>query len=86
MKLSALEKAVAVIQKTRVKKEPPDKQPQEKDPLDAQPEIIEVDDMEPKKVQVKVSLKEKHLQVSIETLTLKPVLPVAVEFSHPQTA
>ena len=42
--------------------------------------LIEVNDMEPKKVQVKLSPKEKHLQVSIETLTLKPVL------SHPQTA
>ena len=85
MKLPALEKAVAIAQKTRAKKEPPDKQSQEeKDPLDAQPEIIEVDDMEPKKVQVKLSPKEKHLQVSIETLTLKSVLPV--EVSHPQTA
>ena len=54
---------MAVIQKTRVKKEPPDEQPQEKDPLDAQPEIIKVDHIEPKKVQVKLSLKEKHLQV-----------------------
>ena len=57
---------MAVIWKTRVKKEPLDKQPQEKkDPLDAQPENTEVDDMEPKKVQVKLSPKEKHLQVSI---------------------
>ena len=86
MKLPALEKAVTVVQKTRVKKEPPDEQPQEKDPLDAQPEIIEVDNMEPKKVKVKLSLKEKHLQVSIETQTLKPVLPAAVEVSCPQTA
>ena len=39
---------------------------------------------EPKKVQVKSCPKEKHLQVSIETLTLKPVL--LVEVSHPQPA
>ena len=78
---------MAVVWKTRVMKEPLDKQPQEKkDPLDTQPEIIEVDDMEPKKIQLKLSPKEKDLQVSIETLTLKSVLPVAVEVSCPQTA
>ena len=66
----------------RVKKEPLDKQ----DPLDSQPKIIEVEDDENKKEKeiMKKSPVTKNVKVSIETLTLKPVIPVIM--SHPQTA
>ena len=65
-----------------MKQEPLD----EKNPLDSPQEIIEVDGDEDRQEQVpmKESTKTKNLQVSIETLTLKPVIPIIM--NHPQTA
>ena len=76
-----MEKVVAW--KTRVKKESPDK----KDPLDEQPEIIDVHDEQDKnenEPMKKSSPITKNVKVSIETFTLKPIMPLVI--SHPQTA
>ena len=67
--------------KVKVKKKPLD----ENTLLESSPEIIQVEDDEDKQEQVsrKESPKMKNLQVSIETLKLKPVMPVIM--NNPQT-
>ena len=78
-----MEKAVAQKTKVKVKKEPMD----EDEPLGSSPEVISVrDEQEKEKPTVKEdSPKSKDLRVTIETLTLRPVIPVDVN-KHPQTA
>ena len=79
-----MEKALAQKTKVKVKKEPMD----EDEPLGSSPEVILVSDEQEK--EEKPAVKEyppkgKDLKVTIETLTLRPVIPVDVN-KHPQTA
>ena len=72
----------AVAHRTRVKKEPLDKE----DPPSSPPEIICVEDDENNKDKeiTKKTQVTKNVKVCIETLKLRPVMPVGM--SHPQTA
>ena len=72
----------AVTCRTRVKKEPLDKE----DPPSSLPEIVCVEDDENNKDKeiTKKSPVTKNVKVHIETLKLRPVMPVGM--SHPQTA
>ena len=71
----------AVTHRSRVKKEPMDKE----DPPSLSPEIIcfEEDENNKDKEITKRSPVTKNVQVHIETLKLRPVMPVGM--SHPQT-
>ena len=72
----------ALTRRTRVKKEPLDKE----DPPGSLPEIIciEEDENNKDKEITKRSTVTKNVKVHIETLKLRPVMPVGM--SRPQTA
>ena len=79
-----MEKAVAQKTKVKVKKEPMD----EDEPLGSSPEVISVSDEQEKEEKPTVKEdppKSKDLKVTIETLTLRPMIPVDVN-KHLQTA